>query len=80
MRPGDRHLLLSVTKAFTSAIAGILELRGELDLTQSADAVIGELTSHPPATWSSPSPGHPAPTAHPTCCAGTSRRLALSLR
>ncbi|MHB1594161.1 MAG: serine hydrolase domain-containing protein [Streptosporangiaceae bacterium] len=43
MRPGDRHLLLSVTKVFTSAVIGILELRGELDLGQPADAVIGEL-------------------------------------
>jgi CubicO group peptidase (beta-lactamase class C family) len=43
MRPGDRHLLMSVTKAFTSVLAGILELRGDLDLAQSADAVIGEL-------------------------------------
>ena len=32
MRPGDRHLLMSVTKVFTSAVTGILELRGELDL------------------------------------------------
>jgi CubicO group peptidase (beta-lactamase class C family) len=43
MRPGDRHLLLSVSKAFTSALIGILELQGELDLGQPADAVIGEL-------------------------------------
>ncbi len=43
MRPGDRHFLMSVTKAFTSAVAGILELRGELDLAQPADAVIHEL-------------------------------------
>ena len=28
MRPGDRHLLMSVTKAVTSAVTGILELRG----------------------------------------------------
>src|SRR5216684_3785265 len=28
MRPGDRHLLMSVTKVFTSAVTGILELRG----------------------------------------------------
>jgi CubicO group peptidase (beta-lactamase class C family) len=41
MRPGDRHLLMSVTKAVTSAVAGILELRGELDLAQPVDAIIG---------------------------------------
>jgi CubicO group peptidase (beta-lactamase class C family) len=28
MQPGDRHLLMSVTKAFTSAVTGILERRG----------------------------------------------------
>ncbi len=27
MRPGERHLLVSVTKVFTSAVVGILELR-----------------------------------------------------
>lgn len=43
MRPGDRHLLMSVTKVFTSAIIGILELRGLLDLGQPVDTVIGEL-------------------------------------
>jgi CubicO group peptidase (beta-lactamase class C family) len=43
MRPGVRHLLMSVTKAFTSAIVGILELRGELDLGWPVDAVVGEL-------------------------------------
>ena len=43
MRPGDRHLLMSVTKVFTSAVTGILELRGELDLAQPVDAVLGEL-------------------------------------
>ena len=43
MRPDDRHLLMSVTKVFASAIAGMLELRGELDLAQPVDAVIGEL-------------------------------------
>jgi CubicO group peptidase (beta-lactamase class C family) len=43
MRPGDRHFMMSVTKAFTSAVVGILELRGELDLAQPADAVIHEL-------------------------------------
>lgn len=43
MGPGDRHFLMSVTKAFTSAVAGILELRGELDLAQPVDAVVGEL-------------------------------------
>jgi CubicO group peptidase (beta-lactamase class C family) len=43
MRPGDRHLLMSVTKVFTSAIVGILERRGVLDLGQPVDAVIGEL-------------------------------------
>jgi CubicO group peptidase (beta-lactamase class C family) len=43
MRPGQRHLLMSVTKVFTSAVAGILELRGLLDLGQPVDAVIGEL-------------------------------------
>jgi CubicO group peptidase (beta-lactamase class C family) len=43
MRPGDRHLLMSVTKAVTSALVGILELRGALDIAQPVDAVIGEL-------------------------------------
>jgi CubicO group peptidase (beta-lactamase class C family) len=43
MEPGDRHFLMSVTKAFTSVIAGILELRGELDLAQPVDALVGEL-------------------------------------
>jgi CubicO group peptidase (beta-lactamase class C family) len=43
MRPDDRHLLMSVTKVFAAAITGILELRGELDLAQPADAVIAEL-------------------------------------
>lgn len=43
MRPDDRHLLMSVTKAVTSALVGILELRGALDLGQPAEAVIGEL-------------------------------------
>jgi CubicO group peptidase (beta-lactamase class C family) len=43
MEPGDRHLLMSVTKAFTSAVTGILELRGALDLDWPVDAVIGEL-------------------------------------
>jgi CubicO group peptidase (beta-lactamase class C family) len=43
MEPGDRPLLMSVTKAFTSAVTGILELRGLLDLAQPADAVLGEL-------------------------------------
>ena len=43
MRPGQRHLLMSVTKAFTSAVAGILELGGVLDLAQLVDLLIGEL-------------------------------------
>jgi CubicO group peptidase (beta-lactamase class C family) len=43
MRPDDRHLLMSVTKAFTSAIVGILERRGLLDLARTADSYIGEL-------------------------------------
>lgn len=43
MRPDDRHLLMSVTKAVTSAVTGILELRGELDLGAPADAILGEL-------------------------------------
>lgn len=43
MQPGQRHLLMSVTKAFTSAVAGILEVRGVLDLRQPVDALIGEL-------------------------------------
>jgi CubicO group peptidase (beta-lactamase class C family) len=43
MRPGDRHLLMSVTKVFPSAITGILERRGLLDLGQPVDAYIGEL-------------------------------------
>jgi CubicO group peptidase (beta-lactamase class C family) len=43
MRSGQRHLLMSVTKVFTSAIAGILDLRGTLDLSRPVDSVIGEL-------------------------------------
>lgn len=43
MRPGDRHLLMSVTKVFPSAITGILERRGLLDLGQPVDAYIREL-------------------------------------
>lgn len=43
MHPGDRHLLMSVTKAVTSALIGILELRGLIDLSQPVDAVIDEL-------------------------------------
>jgi CubicO group peptidase (beta-lactamase class C family) len=43
MGPGERHLLMSVTKAFTSAVAGILELGGLLDLGQPVDVLIGEL-------------------------------------
>jgi CubicO group peptidase (beta-lactamase class C family) len=43
MRPGDRHLLMSATKAFTAAVAGILELGGALDLSQPVDRLIGEL-------------------------------------
>jgi CubicO group peptidase (beta-lactamase class C family) len=43
MRPGERHLLMSVTKAFTSAVAGILELRGVLDLRLPVDVLIPEL-------------------------------------
>ncbi len=43
MAPDDRHLLMSVTKAVTSAVTGILELRGSLDLARPVDAVLGEL-------------------------------------
>jgi len=43
MQPGDRHLLMSVTKAFTSAVIGILERRGLLDLGRPVDAVLPEL-------------------------------------
>jgi CubicO group peptidase (beta-lactamase class C family) len=43
MRSDDRHLLMSVTKAVTSALIGILEQRGLVDLAQPVDAVIGEL-------------------------------------
>jgi CubicO group peptidase (beta-lactamase class C family) len=43
MHPRDRHLLMSVSKVFTSAIVGILERRGVLDLAQPVDSVIGEL-------------------------------------
>jgi CubicO group peptidase (beta-lactamase class C family) len=43
MRPGQRHFLMSVTKAFTSALIGILEARGALDLSWPVDAVITEL-------------------------------------
>ena len=43
MRPEERHFLMSVTKAFTSALVGILEQRGVLDLSQPVDAVIGDL-------------------------------------
>ena len=44
MRPGQRHFMMSVTKAFTSALAGILEQRGVLDLSAPVDAVVTELT------------------------------------
>lgn len=43
MGPGDRHLLMSVTKVFASAIVGILEQRGLLDLGQPVDTVLFEL-------------------------------------
>ena len=43
MRPDERHLLMSVTKAFTSAVAGLLERQGRLDLGQPVDAVLPEL-------------------------------------
>jgi CubicO group peptidase (beta-lactamase class C family) len=43
MRPGQRHFMMSVTKAFTSALTGILEQRGLLDLSAPVDAVITEL-------------------------------------
>jgi CubicO group peptidase (beta-lactamase class C family) len=43
MRPGDRHLLMSVTKAFTSAVTSILERRGLLDLGRPVDTVLPEL-------------------------------------
>lgn len=43
MRPGQRHFVMSVTKAFTSALVGILEQHGVLDLSQPVDAVITEL-------------------------------------
>ena len=43
MRPSQRHFMMSVTKAFTSALAGILEQRGVLDLSAPVDAVIAEL-------------------------------------
>lgn len=43
MRPGDRHLLMSITKVFTGTLVGILERRGLLDLAQPADAVVGAL-------------------------------------
>jgi len=43
MRPGQRHFMMSVTKVFTSALAGILEQRGVLDLSAPVDTVITEL-------------------------------------
>ena len=43
MAPGQRHFMMSVTKAFTSALAGILEQRGVLDLSEPVDAVVTEL-------------------------------------
>jgi CubicO group peptidase (beta-lactamase class C family) len=43
MRPDDRHLLMSVTKAVTAALVGILELGGGLALGQPVGAFIGEL-------------------------------------
>jgi CubicO group peptidase (beta-lactamase class C family) len=43
MSPGQRHFLMSVTKAFTSALVGVLEDRGQLDVTWPVDAVIPEL-------------------------------------
>ena len=43
MQPSDRHLLMSVTKVFTSAVVGILERRGLLALERPADSYIDEL-------------------------------------
>ena len=43
MRPSQRHFLMSVTKAFTSVLVGILEQRGALDLRRPVAAVIPEL-------------------------------------
>ncbi|MGD0063668.1 MAG: serine hydrolase domain-containing protein [Streptosporangiaceae bacterium] len=43
MQPNDRHLLMSVTKVFTSVVVGILERRGLLDLERPADSYIDEL-------------------------------------
>jgi CubicO group peptidase (beta-lactamase class C family) len=43
MEPGNRHLLMSVTKVVPSVMIGLLELGGALDLAQPVDAVIAEL-------------------------------------
>ena len=43
MRPDQRHLLMSVSKAFVSAVVGILEQRGALYLGRPVDAVIDDL-------------------------------------
>jgi CubicO group peptidase (beta-lactamase class C family) len=45
MRSDQRHFLMSVTKAFTSTLVGILDDRGELDVARPVDTVIPELTA-----------------------------------
>ena len=44
MRPQEKHLLFSVTKAMIGTAVGLLEDRGEIDLDQSIDRYIRELT------------------------------------
>jgi CubicO group peptidase (beta-lactamase class C family) len=43
MRPSQRHFMTSVTKVFISALVGILEQAGLLDLSAPVDTVITEL-------------------------------------
>jgi CubicO group peptidase (beta-lactamase class C family) len=43
MKPGDRHLLMSVSKVFAAVLVGLLELTAGLDLGRPADAFVGEL-------------------------------------
>ncbi|HZR52349.1 MAG TPA: serine hydrolase domain-containing protein [Streptosporangiaceae bacterium] len=43
MRPDDRHLLMSVSKVFASVLVGLLEERGQVDLSRPVDAYVKEL-------------------------------------
>lgn len=43
MRPFDKHLLMSVSKIFASSIIGILEDRGQIDVSESVDNYLPEV-------------------------------------